>query len=281
VAGEHASLLTFACAVADSTELSSRYEVVGAVGNSMGWYTALAVAGALPLTDAIRLVDTMGSYQAGNVIGAQLLYPSANADWAPDPVLIAAVDDALARANAEGGRAWRSIRLGGFVVLGCDRPGLDLLMKQLPPQTIGSRNYPVQLPLHSAFHTPLLAETADRAQRELADLAFEAPSIPLVDGTGRIHRPIWASPAELASYTLGTQVTDEYDFVQSVRTALHHCAPDIVVLLGPGNSLGGPVARILVQDGWHGVASRADLNGGEPMLLSFGVTPQRAQLLAP
>ena len=52
VAGEHARLLTAGCAWADLADLNrDKFEIVGVCGNSMGWYTALAAAGALPQTD--------------------------------------------------------------------------------------------------------------------------------------------------------------------------------------------------------------------------------------
>ncbi|MEQ1566676.1 MAG: ACP S-malonyltransferase [Myxococcota bacterium] len=283
VAGEHASLLTFACSVADAAELApDRFEVVGVVGNSMGWYTALAVAGALPPPDAIRLVDTMGSYQQDNVIGGQVLYPTTDEGWVPDPALEHNVEAALASVSAEGHTAEWSIRLGGFAVLGADGPGTKRLLAALPPVQRGERTFPVQLPLHSAFHTSLMAATSDRARSELADLAFSAPRVPLVDGRGKIFRPRVADPRELADYTLGHQVVAPYDFERSVVTALHHLAPDLVVALGPGNPLGGPLARTLVRDGWRGARTRAAFeaaNRSEGMLASFGVTIQRAQLV--
>lgn len=285
VAGEHASLLTFACSVADRFELDpDRYEIVGVAGNSMGWYTALAVAGALSLDDGIRLVDTMGSYQERNVVGGQILYPVTDEDWVADPVLDAAVAQALAQVGSEGHVAEWSIRLGGFAVLGADTEGTKRLLAVLPPVTRGERTFPVQLPLHSAFHTSLLEPTSARAQAELASLAFRAPDVPLVDGRGRIFRPRSADPAELRSYTLGHQVVRPYDFTTSIVTALHHCAPDLVVALGPGNPLGGPLARILVADGWHGIRTRAAFDAANreaPMLASFGVALQRRTLQAP
>ena len=68
MAGENASLLTFACSLADAAELDrSRYEIVGVVGNSMGFYTALVLSGALSLQDGIELVETMAHYQTKNV----------------------------------------------------------------------------------------------------------------------------------------------------------------------------------------------------------------------
>jgi [acyl-carrier-protein] S-malonyltransferase len=282
VAGEHASLLTFACTLADRFTLDTeRYEIVGVVGNSMGWYTALAVSGALPLEEAVRLVDTMGSYQENHVIGGQILYPLTDEDWTADPRLEGAVEQALAEATRQGHVAEWSIRLGGFAVLGADPEGLKVLMGALPKLQRGERAFPLQLPLHSAFHTSLMQETAQRAQRELRDLDFRAPEIPLVDGRGRIFRPLVSDPRELASYTLDHQVVRPYDFATSLVTALHHCGPDLVVLLGPGNPLGGPVARTLVADGWRGHKTRASFEAAsreDPFLLSFGVTVQRRRL---
>lgn len=282
VAGENASLLTFACSLADRFTLDAdRHEVVGVVGNSMGWYTALAVSGALSLEDAALLVDTMGSYQENNVIGGQILYPLSDEDWVEQPSLREAVEQALSEATRRGHVAEWSIHLGGFAVLGADSEGLKFLMSALPRQQRGERAFPLQLPLHSAFHTSLMEDTALRAGRELAGLRFRPPEIPLIDGRGVVFRPRTAEAEELRAYTLGHQVVRPYDFVTSVVTALHHCGPDRIVLLGPGNPLGGPVARILVQDGWRGMRTRAAFeayNRENPLLLSFGVTLQR-QLL--
>lgn len=286
IAGEHASLLTFACSLADLTELSrERYEIVGVLGNSMGFYTALAASGALSLQDAVRLVETMGGYQENNVIGGQVIYPLVREDWSDDPALHSAVEEALASAVARGAVAEWSIRLGSFAVLGADEPGIAHLLSSLPPQTRGERTYPLRLPLHSAFHTSLLTETALRAQRDLLSeggIVFRAPEIPLVDGRGVLYRPISAEPSEIADYTLGHQVYRPYDFATSLLSAVRRCAPDRIVLLGPGNPLGGPSARTLVADGWRGIRTRADLDAQsreDPRLLSFGVAMQRRLLV--
>lgn len=285
VAGEHASLLTFACSLADLADLDrGRFEIVGITGNSMGWYTALAAAGALPLDDAIELVDTMGWYQKGNVIGGQLLMPcDTDAERTLyDPQTVAAIDEALEACRAEGHAAWWSIRLGGYAVLGADAGGLKWLLANLPPIERGGRTFPAQLPMHSAFHTPLLQPASEAGQRDLAHLRFQAPDVPLVDGRGQVFRPRHADPEALRSYTLGHQVVAPYDLGTAVITALRHTGADTVVVLGPGNSLGGPLARTLVAEGWRGARSRdalAELQASpHPLLLSFGRPEQRALL---
>ncbi len=281
IAGENASLLTFACSMADLAELdSSSIEIVGVTGNSMGWYTALAVAGALSLSETIRLVDTMGSYQAGNLVGGQLLYPLVGSDWVHDDALSAEVQRGLESARAAGHVAEWSIRLGGFAVLGADRGGVKHLLEVLEPQSRGPRTFPVQLPLHSAFHTSLLAETSARAKKELS-LRFQPPRVPLIDGRGHVFRPRWADPAALEDYTLGQQVFATYDYTAALKSALHHTGAELVVILGPGNSLGAPTAQVLVADNWGGLGSKGqfiEAQESEPTLLSFGLEAQRARL---
>lgn len=284
VAGENASLLTFACSMADLSELNrDRFEIAGVVGNSMGFYTALAASGALSLADAITLVDTMGAYQTRNVIGGQILYPICDDDWRPSPTRRQTVDDALAAVVAAGHVAEWSIDLGGYAVLGADKPGLKMLLETLPADERGARTFPIQLPLHSGFHTSLMNATSERAFVELSHLAFRAPDVPLFDGRGVVFRPRWADPAQLLDYTLGHQVVAPFDFTRGVKTALEFTGADVVVALGPGNALGGPLARTLVDSHWRGLTDKASFiamqNGDDPVLLSFGVPEQRASLV--
>lgn len=276
VAGENASILTAACSLADRDQLGA-VEVAAVVGNSMGWYTALTVAGALPLPAGLRLIETLGSYQANNVIGGQLVYPQMDEDWRP------AAAPALEACLREIPGLYQSIRLGGQAVLGGTEAALAEAQRRLPPQKIGDRDAPFLLPLHSAFHTPLMAATAARAQAELADLPYHAPQFPLVDGRGQIWRPRHSDLRALADYTLGYQVVAPYDFTLSLKVALREYAPDHLVLLGPGGNLGGAIAQVLVAEGWAGIRSRADfqaLQKERPFLISMARPEQRALLVS-
>ncbi|HWO26492.1 MAG TPA: hypothetical protein VNO30_47515 [Kofleriaceae bacterium] len=277
VAGEHASLLTFACTVADLAALDrDRVELVGVTGNSMGFYTALHAAGALELSDAARLVETLGHYQAGNVIGGQLVYPLVDDDWRPSPPLHEAAAAALRLPGVHV-----SIRLGGAIVLGADEAGLARAREVLPTIERGGVRYPLPLPLHSAFHTPLMAETSARARAELADLAIRSPAITLVGGDGTVYRP-WADPAALLRYTLGTQIALPFDLERAVATAVGELGPDAVVLPGPGENLGGAVAQILIARGWRGLRDRRDFReaqaGDRPLVLAMSRPEQRARV---
>ncbi len=280
IAGEHASALTAAASLADLDQLDpDKVDVVAACGNSMGWYTALGFAGALPLDACARLVDTMGWWQAREehgVVGGQLVYPLVDAHWRLDPALVDAVESAVQQIPD---LSW-SIRLGGQAVLGGTDDALNAAKDRLPPQSQGGLDFPLRLPLHSAFHTPLMAATADRAQAELADLPWQAPRIPLVDGRGMPWRPRWADPGALRDYTLGHQVTEAFDFTTMVATALGDHGPDAVLLPGPGGNLGGAVAQVMIQRGWQGLRSKADFvarqQGDRPVLISMARPEQRA-----
>lgn len=276
VAGENASILTASCSLADADVLENS-DIVGVVGNSMGWYTALIVAGALPLNDGLRLIETLGYYQHQNVIGGQSVYPLMDADWRPLP------SPELEQALKEIPDLYWSIRLGGQAVIGGSSQALAALHQRLPPRKIGDRDAPFSLPLHSAFHTPLLQATAARAHADLADLPWQAPRIPLIDGRGQTFRPRWADPAAIADYTLGTQITEAYDFTTSLRVALREYAPDRLVLLGPGSNLGGAIAQSLITEGWQNIRSRTDFmnrQASDPFLLAMG-RPEQRRLLSP
>jgi F420-dependent methylenetetrahydromethanopterin dehydrogenase len=107
--------------------------------------------------------------------------------------------------------------------------------------------------------------------------------VPLIDGRGVVHRPHSTDAARLLRYTIGHQVVETFDFTKALHTALHHCAPDVVIALGPGNALGGPIARTLIWSRWRSIRSRHGFDAVQasdaPALLSCGVRLQRSQVV--
>ena len=82
--GDNASGLIYAASYADSISLAEDIEIVAVTGNSMGWYIALACAGALSPRDGFHVVNTMGSLMHDSLIGGQVIYPFIREDWTPD-----------------------------------------------------------------------------------------------------------------------------------------------------------------------------------------------------
>ena len=269
--GENASTLIYACSYADFQSIDrEKYEIVAVTGNSMGWYLALAFGGALNWAGAFEIINTMGSMMKDKIIGGQVIYPIVNGDWIKSQEQIAIVDRAIHEARAQGGDVHCSIRLGGYAVIGGDAKGLKTLMSALPKV----ENYPFQLVNHAAFHTPLLKQTSERAFEMLPPSLFQTPSLPLVDGRGKIWQPYATDLEALYRYTLDTQVVDTYDFTKAITVGLKEFAPDHLVLLGPGNSLGGSIGQILVENKWLGITNKAEFSArqkADPFLLSLGL----------
>lgn len=269
----NASALIYVVTWLDARRAGSEHELVVVGGNSMGWYSALAVAGSLSFDDGFRLVQTMAllqKEQQARAGGGQVIYPVVDDAWCASKERLAAVEDALTSA---GGEAFRSIELGGYVVLAGTEAGLRQLLAALPKVKLGATPYPFRLVQHGAYHTPLLQGVADAAREHLGGLAFRQPHTTLVDGAGRRHSPWSADPAALRDYTFGEQVTRPYDFGASVRVALREHAPARIVLPGPGNTLGGVCAQIAIAQGWRGLSSKASFEAlqasAEPLLVSL------------
>lgn len=271
----NASPLIYVASLLDARVAGADHRIVVTMGNSLGWYTALAASGALPFSDGFRLVQEMALLQeeplpAGGP-GGQVIYPLTDADWRPDPDRRAAVEAVLA---AGEGAVFPSVHLGGYAVLAGTEAGVERLLRELPPVKVGERLYPLRLALHGPYHTPLLGHVAAAATEALGDLAWSAPRIPIIDGRGVAWSPWSTDPADLRAYTLALQPIAPYDLAASVRVALREWAPDVLILPGPGNSLGGICGQIVVAEGYRGIRDRGAFaeaqRGREPVLLSMG-----------
>jgi acyl transferase domain-containing protein len=264
----------FSGSFADFDAIREKVEIAGFVGNSLGFYTTLALSGALSKEDGARLVATNARLQAELNPGKQLIYPWVDEEWRPVAERRAAIVSAI-----ESGAALDSIRLGGFAVLACEDPKRVVL----PPVRQGGRDYPFVLEGHQAFHSPLAAPVAEAARRELSDLRWSAPRQHVVDGRGVIFTPWSADPGEIGSYSLGYQLTEPFDFTRQLTVALRELAPEAVVLLGPGDAIGGAIGQVLVLERFFGLASKSDFTErqktADPVLFSLGRPEQRARLL--
>ncbi|MEM8771063.1 MAG: ACP S-malonyltransferase [Pseudomonadota bacterium] len=279
-AGRHASsinasALIYACALADFAAIDREtYDICAICGNSLGWYLTLAGAGALPPKHAIRLVDTMGALMEEHGVGGQLIYPFVDEDWRQSPTHEKSVSEALHAGKTEG-EAFLSIRLGGMAVLAGDEAGLSAMEKSLPP---AEGRYPFRLARHAAFHTPLLSHVSKMAFETLPEKLFQSPGTTMIDGRGAIWTPGASNVTDLYQYTLGEQIVETYDFSKSIEVAIKEFSPDALILVGPGATLGAPIAQELIRHRWLGLASKQDFAARQkkdPFLLAMGREDQR------
>ena len=273
--GDNASALIYAATLGDFRALQS-VNVVAVTGNSMGWYSALACAGALSAEAGFEVVNTMGTLMQERLIGGQMIYPFVDEDWQPDPAkkaqLLALVGNIATRA---GHVLTLSIDLGGMLVLAGNEAGL-LAFESSVPRLQG--RFPMRLANHAAFHSTLQTPVAEAGRARLPAILFSQPKLPLIDGRGAIWWPDATDTQALWDYTLGHQITETYDFTHAIRIAAREFAPDLFVITGPGTTLGGAVAQSLILSDWRGVGSKAEfqrLQAAEPLLVSMGMDDQR------
>ncbi len=276
--GDIASPLIFAASYADFLAIDrSRFDIAAVTGNSMGWYTALAVAGAVGARQGFRIIDAMGENSQAGEAGGQVLLTLVGEDWRALPGLR---EQVLALAGAIDARAgcslYVSIELGGMIVFAGNEAGLAALLAEAPPTPARE---PLRLVNHGPFHTPLMAGSSKRALAQLPVDGFGSPDVPMIDGRGHIWRPFAGSARALHRYTFVSQILETYDFTRAIQVAVREHAPDRIVLLGPGDTLGGAIAQALIAIQWRGLGSKRDfqeMQAAEPFLISMGREDQRA-----
>jgi len=273
--GDIASPLIFTSSYADFLAIDrQRHDIVAVTGNSMGWYTALACAGAVSLDHGFSIVDAMGENSQAGDPGGQVLLTLVGDDWRPVPGL----RDAVLTKAAEIG-VYVSIDLGGMLVFAGTEAGLEAFLAEAPP-TPGRA--PLRLVNHGPFHTPLMQGSSDRALGLPADW-LAGPQIPMIDGRGHIWRPFASNSQALRNYTFATQILETYDFTRAIQVATLEYAPDRIILLGPGDTLGGAIAQALIAIEWRGLRSKQDFQDVQataPILLSMGREDQRTLVTA-
>jgi acyl transferase domain-containing protein len=279
--GDNASALIYACAMADFAAIDrEKFDIVAVTGNSMGWYLALACAGIVDLAGGARLVNNMGGIMHQHGAGGQIVWSICDDNWILQEDKLLFINNLMIESSIISEVSiYISIRLGGMIVLAADEAGLKWLMERLPKDD----RFPLRLMHHAAFHSPLLNHIVPMARSDNPLSDFGVGEIPAIDGHGRIWSPRAFNRDAIYAYTLGAQLTASYDFTRAVQVAAAEFAPDAVIVLGPGTTLGAPVAQALIASGWRGLSGKADFQArqqGEPILISMGMAEQRAWALS-
>ncbi|GGK02083.1 ACP S-malonyltransferase [Luteimonas terricola] len=199
-------------------------------GHSLGEYSALVAAGALPLADAARLVRLRG----------QLMQDAAPAGTGAMAAVIGA-EDALVRetcVEASGDEVVvpANFNSPGQVVIGGHAAAVDRALELLAAK--GVRKV-VKLAVSVPSHTPLMREAANRLSEAMSGLSWSEPSLPVVQNVdAEVHDGVHAiRDALVRQLYLPVQWTD---CVQALAargvTRIAEC--------GPGKVLTGLARRI-------------------------------------
>jgi [acyl-carrier-protein] S-malonyltransferase len=201
-------------------------------GHSLGEYSALVAAGALPLEEAVRLVRARGLYMREAVppgVGAMAALVGCDA---------AAVEAACDEARRATGETVEPANLNGpaqTVIAGTTaavRAACDAAKRA------GARRA-LPLPVSAPFHCSLMKGAAERLRVDLERIAFADPSPPVVANVTAEPNALGARVADLLERQVAAPVRFQEMVERLVSLGVTH-----VLEIGPGRVLSGLVARI-------------------------------------
>jgi [acyl-carrier-protein] S-malonyltransferase len=198
-------------------------------GLSLGEYTALHLAGAMPFEDALRVVQRRG----------QLMQEAAVAQ-AGGMASVVGLDEEMvlalcAEASSAGAVRPANFNAPGQIVVSGTKAGCDRIVSLIEQQ--GGRA--VLLKVAGAFHSPLMQPAADRLREALERVALRPPAIPVIANVNaQPHR----DPATIRA-SLVQQLVQPVQWHRSIESLIGG-GFDRFVEIGPGRVLTGLMRRI-------------------------------------
>lgn len=209
-----------------------------ASGHSLGEYTALVVAGALTLRDAVRVVHRRGQFMQEAVpmgVGAMAAILGLE---------LAAVEAVCAEAAQGDVVEVANINAPQQIVVAGHRAAVERAVR-LAAERGGRRS--VLLPVSAPFHCRLMAPAAERLAAELEAVPVASPRIPVVRN---VDAGVTRAAEEIKP-ALVRQVASPVRWTACVHRLAAEGATTFVEV-GPGRVLTGLLRRIL--DGARGVS---------------------------
>ena len=195
------------------------------VGHSVGEYSALGAAGALPDREAVALVRERGEATAA----AAAEHPGAMA------AIIGLEDAVVEELCGSIENVWpANYNCPGQLVVSGERGAVDRLLEEAAAR--GARKT-VKLRVGGAFHSPLVASAAERLRPAVEALSWKEPSPPFMSTvSAKIES------ADRLGELLVQQLTAPVRFTQAVATLVQE-GVDMFVEIGTGQVLSGLVRR--------------------------------------
>jgi [acyl-carrier-protein] S-malonyltransferase len=195
------------------------------VGHSVGEYSALGAAGALPDREAVALVRERGEATAATAAE----HPGAMA------AIIGLEDSVVEELCGSIENVWpANYNCPGQLVVSGERGAVDRLLEAAAAR--GARKT-VKLRVGGAFHSPLVASAAERLRPAVEALSWKEPSPPFMSTVSA-----QIESADRLGELLVQQLTAPVRFTQAVATLVQE-GVDMFVEIGPGQVLSGLVRR--------------------------------------
>lgn len=210
-------------------------------GLSSGEWTALTVAGVLPLEETLRILQVRGramqvacERRPGGMMSVLGLAP-----------------EVLAEICGQSGAEIANLLSPEQTVLSGTREALDAAE---PLAAARGAKKTIRLNVAGAFHSTLMREAADELAAAIREVRFQTPAFPVYSNvTGKPH----GSPDEVRA-AMTAQV---YSSVQWVRTVQGLRADGVTdfIEMGPGRVLSGLIKRIDKTSNLHNIQDLAGL----------------------
>ncbi|GMU72930.1 MAG: ACP S-malonyltransferase [Burkholderiales bacterium] len=199
-------------------------------GHSLGEYTALVAAGALAFRDAVPLVR----------FRAQAMTEAVPAGVGAMAAILGGDDAAIAEACREAaqGEVVEPVNFNspGQVVIAGHRAAVERAIERAKAH--GAKRG-MLLPVSGPFHSALMKPAADRLASRLAQVAFQAPSIPVLHNADVAEH----ASADAIRAALARQAASPVRWTETVRAIAARGVTDVVEA-GPGRVLSGLARKI-------------------------------------
>lgn len=221
------SMAAFRALEAEGVTISAADYVAG---HSLGEYSALAMAGALSVTDTARLLRLRGQAMQAAVpvgVGAMAALLGLDFDTVTDVATEAAQGDVCQAANDND---------PGQVVVSGHKAAVERAVEIAKAH--GAKRA-VLLPVSAPFHCALMAPAADKMAEALANTTITAPAVPVVANV----RAAAVSDPDTIRQLLVEQVTGSVRWRESVQWMASQ-GVDQIWEIGAGKALSGMIRRI-------------------------------------
>jgi len=220
-------------------------------GHSLGEYSALVAAGALPLAQAAHLVRLRGQLMQAAVptgTGAMAAVLGAEDALIEETCAQAAQDQVVVAANFNS---------PGQVVIGGDATAVDRVLELLAEKGVRKT---VKLAVSVPSHTPLMRQAAEQLGQAMAALDWKMPALPVVQNVdAQVHETV-----DSIREALVRQLYLPVRWSQCVQT-LAARGIEHIFECGPGKVLTGLVKRIDKRLNARSLASAADFSSALQM----------------
>ena len=215
-------------------------------GHSLGEYSALVIAGALTLADAVRVVRRRGEFMQEAVpvgTGAMAAIMGVGLDLVEQVCADAADGEVVEVANVNSAQQ---------IVIAGHKAAVERAVA-LAKERGGRKS--VLLPVSAPFHCALMAPAAERLADELARVRVSDPAIPVVRN---VDGGVTRKAADVVPFLL-RQVASPVRWTACVQT-LAAAGATAFVEVGPGRVLTGLTKRIVEDASAHAVEDPGGLD---------------------